>query len=83
MGLLTPPFPWRFRHRGDAKHNMKRCLVVQVTLTNVAIKSKLLWVHAIACYFVAIIVMRVSTSYLFVRVNESGCVAWYKICPQM
>jgi hypothetical protein len=34
--------------------------VIQVTLTNVAQKSKLLWVHAIATYIISIIVMRVS-----------------------
>jgi len=36
-------------------------LVLQVTLTNIALKSNLLWVHAIATYFVAAIVMRVGT----------------------
>jgi len=34
--------------------------VIQVTLTNVAQKSKLLWVHAVATYFVVFIILRVS-----------------------
>ena len=33
---------------------------MQVTLTNIAQRSHLLWIHAIVCYIVAFIVMRVS-----------------------
>lgn len=35
---------------------------VQVTLTNIAQRSHLLWIHAVVCYLVAIVVMRVSLS---------------------
>ena len=33
-----------------------------MTLTNIAQRSHLLWIHAVVCYLVAIVVMRVSLS---------------------